>query len=63
MGKLIISEDNSESFTRSKCKCDFCLDMNNTSTFQVKDNLSKRLLGVIKRIEKRERKKKNIQYK
>lgn len=61
MGKLII--DNSESFTRSRCKCEFCLDMNNTSAFQVKDNLSKRLLGVIKRIEKRERKKKNIQYK
>ena len=62
MGKLII-DDNSAPFTRSKCKCEFCLDMNNTSTFQVKDNLSKRLLGVIKKIEKREsRKRKNIQY-
>jgi hypothetical protein len=57
MGKLII-DDKSVSFTKSKCKCEFCLDMNNPSFFKVKDNVGKRLLAVIKNIEKREKIKK-----
>lgn len=58
MGKLII--DNTEKFTKSSCKCTLCSEFNNKSYFVPKNNVEKRLLYVIKNIEKREKRKEKI---
>ena len=58
MGKLIIDKNKSNTFIRSKCRCEFC-----TSTHDIVDNkwhkfipksyLQKRMLNVVKNIEKK----------
>jgi len=54
--KLII-DDNSEEFTHSKCQCSFCISthqiLDEWKCFKPKTNLQKRMVGVIKKIEKK----------
>ncbi len=63
MGKLIIVPDPVEcSFTRSECNCPVCLEMNDMEkewdTYVPTNNLQRRMLSVVKRIEKKYAKKK-----
>jgi len=49
---------NSEKFTRSKCECDFCKETHNIvdnkwSKYKPKNNLQRRMLKIIMKIEKR----------
>lgn len=59
MGKLIINNDD-EPFTKSACNCTLCLEMNDESYFIPLSNVEKRLLKVIKKIEKKFKTKKTI---
>ena len=56
MGTLII-DDNSEEFTHSKCTCSFCISthdiLNEWKAFKPKTNLQRRMLNVIKNIERK----------
>lgn len=62
MTKKVIITDETERFTRSTCDCDFCKITHYSSveweTFTPKTNLQKRMLKVVKRIEKRSRRRK-----
>ncbi len=58
MGKLIIVPDPVESsFTPSECKCPSCVEMNSMEdewkTYVPTNHLQRRMLSVVKRIEKR----------
>jgi hypothetical protein len=58
MGKLIIDKDNSKIFTRSNCKCEFCVSTHNIidnkwDKYIPKSHLQKRMLNVVKNIEKK----------
>lgn len=59
--KVIITNDNTESFTDSSCdNCDFCKKMHISvkewDTFTPETNLQKNMINVIKKIEEREQK-------
>lgn len=70
MGKfLVVSDDIRESFTRSKCTCKVCNEMNDIQDFGwnnfIKNkpkmtSLQKKMIGIIKKIENREKIKKNL---
>jgi len=58
MGKLIIVE--SEAFTRSQCDCDFCRETHllvdrEWGQYQARTPLQRRMIKVVSRIERRER--------
>jgi len=59
MPKLIISEG--EEFTKSKCTCSFCtethLSVDEWNFFKPKTNLQKRMLNVVKNIERKNKNK------
>ena len=55
--KLII-DDTPQKFTRSKCKCNFCKETHNIvdnkwSNYIPRNNLQRRMLKIIKKIEKK----------
>lgn len=58
--KVIITNDESESFKRSICDCEFCDTMHASvkewDTFTPKTVLQKNIMKVVKRIEEREKK-------
>lgn len=59
MDKKII-EDDKDKFTKSDCKCSFCITTQNSvdewKDFTVKTNLQKRMKEVVSEIEKRSKK-------
>ena len=63
MPKLII-DDTPEEFTRSKCTCSFCTSthiiLDEWNAFKPKNNLQKRMLNVVKSIERKNKIKINI---
>ena len=58
MGKFIVTDDK-EKFTKSKCDCKMCKEMDSVnlewSRFKPKNNLQRRMKKVVEKIEKRER--------
>lgn len=63
MGTLLV-ESTGEPFKASKCQCSFCLDMNRSfvawEQLQAKTNLQYRMKEVVKRIERRSQRIKNL---
>ena len=61
MGKLIVVDNDHEKFTRSQCNCDFCMETHRIvdgewPQYQARTKLQRRMLKVIAKIEKREKK-------
>lgn len=60
MGKIYITKDETETFTRSTCNCSFCMSMhdsvNEWSTFVPETKLQRNMMNVVAKIENRYKK-------